>query len=108
MKIEGNFDNQLNKVGDKIKQTVEGSVQFTDLFTESFMRKNTKFSSIEEFFEQSSFEVKTAEDFSGIDSSELDSFVGQNTEFDSWESFSTVASKEYAIQKLKESGFKFS
>lgn len=102
------FDDQFKKVGDKIKKTVEGSVQLSDLFTESFMQENTKFSSIEEFFEKSPFEVESAEDFASIDSSELNGYVSQNTKFDSWGDFSNTAGKEYAIGRLKESGFKFS
>lgn len=73
------------------------SVPFTELFDNSFMRKNTKFSSIEKFVEKSGFDFS---DIESVDEHELDIFVKKNTKFNSWESMLGEAGKLWTTKQL--------
>ncbi|KKB34139.1 hypothetical protein [Bacillus thermotolerans] len=92
---------ELNKLAENAKKLEEGqSVTFTELFTERFMSKYTRFTSIEEFFEKSPFEVQTNEDFDKINKAELDKYVSENTQFSSWENMLGEAGKEHIARQL--------
>ena len=75
-------------------------IPLNELFTSSFMRKHTKFSSIDAFFKASGFKADTQEDFEAIPDSELDKFVAKNTKFRTWEDMLGEAGSEYALKKL--------
>lgn len=98
------FD-QIRKQIAAVEEEVNGNQDITDIFTPDFMSRNSRFSSIEEFFEESSFDVNTQEDFEAVPETEIDRFTKDNTDFDSWESFKTEAGKQFALEKFKDAGF---
>lgn len=78
------------------------NIPLGDLMNEKFMSKNTKFATIDDFFENSPFTVETDEDFDSIDKDELDEYVQENTKFSSWEDMLEYATEFYSESKLLE------
>jgi transcriptional regulator of nitric oxide reductase len=104
MKIRGfdQFGKELKKLQKKAQELEKGqSISFVDLFHDGFMRKFTKFDSIDDFFKNSPFEFETNEDFEKIDETELDKYVAENTRFSSWQDMLGTAGKEHIARQLK-------
>src|SRR5690554_304174 len=104
MNIDGFFDN-LEKLLDELQSQVDEIasnkfVEFSDLFTDEFMRHNTKFLSIQEFFDKSPFEIKDQEDFDNIDQEKLDDFTKENSSFDSYHEMLKQAGINYIKNEL--------
>ncbi|WP_456273622.1 hypothetical protein [Bacillus sp. AK031] len=101
MKIDGlkEFQKQLKDM-EKAAKELEGQqdVPFTELFTDSFLRKYTDFSSFEEFENQEIFNKYPT--FEDIPDDEMDDFVSSNTQFPNWEDMLGTAGTEYAARKL--------
>ena len=64
-------------------------------FTDDFMKTNTKFQSIDEFFKAGNFVVETQQDFKDIDVKDLDKFTVNATQFKNWSHMLTVAMLSY-------------
>lgn len=75
-------------------------VPLTELFTPSFMRKHTPYSSFDELLDDGGFVVNSSEDFEAIPDEALDKHISNNTNFDSWKGMSEKAASEYALKKL--------
>ena len=88
---------------DKIEE-LEGvnQIPINDLFNEIFMEKYTRFSSIDEFFETTEWEVEDKEDLEEIPEQELDTFVRDKTKFSSWEHMLNQAGKEWFKRQLED------
>lgn len=101
MKIDGlkEFQKQLKDM-EKAAKELEGEqeVPFSELFTDSFLRKYTDFSSFEEFESQEIFDKYPS--FEEIPDKEMDEFVSSNTKFSDWEDMLGTAGTEYAARKL--------
>ena len=104
MKING-----FNELQDRLKQMQKGAeelsatkeVTLTELFTDEFLRKHTDFQSFKDFDSQKIFETyKTIEE---IPDDEMDTFIVDNSKFESWQVMIDTAASEYTIKKL---GFK--
>lgn len=76
------LDNLAN-LGDRIS--------FPDMFPPQFMVQHSNFGTIEELFEKSGFKVESAEDFEAIPDNEWETFITQNTNFNSWEDMQKTA-----------------
>jgi hypothetical protein len=101
MKITGlnELQKQLKQM-EKAAKELDGTheVPFSELFTDSFLRKHTKFSSYEEFENQEIFtKYQTIEE---IPDDEMDQFVAANTNFSNWDDMLGEAGTEYAARKL--------
>lgn len=98
----------LDKLEKQLKQMQKGvkelektkSVSFGELFTSSFMRKNTQFSSIDELLQSGGFHVESQEDFEAIPDAELDKYIATVTKFKNWEDMLGEATSQYALRKL--------
>ena len=82
----------------------EHSVKITDLLTSGFMKRNTKFSNLDEMMISGGFmgkgEVLTQEKFEAIPDSKLDEHVSKETKFSDWESMLNAAVEEYAGKRV--------
>lgn len=78
----------------------EHEVRFDELFSGEFMRKKTKFDSINDFFDATGFKIDTQQDFDDLPEDELDIKVRELTSFQSWKDFSSEAAAHYASKKL--------
>ena len=91
----------LDKLTKNLKN-LEGkkAVPFKDLFTPQFLKKHTKFSSLEDMFAKSRFTVNSQEDFKSIPDAEWDKFITDNSNFASWQEMLKVATGEWAGRRL--------
>ncbi|MDF2504756.1 MULTISPECIES: hypothetical protein [Clostridium] len=76
------------------------SVSYNNLFTTSFMKKHTKFSSFNEFLKSGNFIVNSINDFKAIPDREMDSYVRRISNFSSWQNMLDSAVKDYTAKKL--------
>jgi hypothetical protein len=89
-----NLQNNANKISGNNK------VPFNELFPESFMKMHTLFSSIQEMFDNSPFEINSSDDFLEIEKEELDKFVDSKTNLSSWDEMMETAVTEWTFKKL--------
>lgn len=92
------LEKQLKKMEKELSQTK--SVSFEDLFTASFMKKYTSFSSMDELLDAGGFKIESQEDFEAIPEAEFDKHISANTKFDSWEEMLSEATSQYLVKKL--------
>lgn len=98
----------LDKLEKQLKQMQKGAkelsrtknVSFGELFTPSFMRKYTSFSSMDELLNAGGFKVESQEDFENIPDNEFDKHIAANTKFKNWEDMLSEATSQYAARKL--------
>lgn len=95
MKFDNSGFKKLQKNLDKVSGNNE--VSFNDLFTDSFMEKNTEYRTIDEFVNNSKFDFT---DIESIDERELDKFVNQKTDFSTWKQMLTSASEIWTAKQL--------
>lgn len=63
----------------------EPAVSPGEFFDPEFMARYSRFSSFEEFSEESPWTITEWQDIDSIDMEELDGFIDRTTEFDSWD-----------------------
>lgn len=74
------------------------SVPFDQVLTTGFLRKNTKFSSVDEIMDLVG--VKAQEDFEKLEESKLDVVVRDHSSFKSWQDMLDKAVQEWGHRKL--------
>lgn len=103
MRFDGldKLSRDLKKMEQNAKR-LEGrhEVSFSELFTASFMRRHTRFSSIDELLEAGGFQGRTQEEFDAIPTSELDAHIAKVTKFRSWDELLSEAVGDYAMKQL--------
>ena len=105
MKFETNGFDELSKHLKKMQQRAEElqkteSLSIYELFSDSFMKKNTRFDNIDDFFKASDFDVSSNEAFEKIEQKELDKYVAENSKFKDWKDMNLSALGEYTAKKL--------
>lgn len=60
-------------------------VHVDDLFSQSFMRRNTEFGSIDEFFARSPWNPTSEREVAAIPDEKLDAYVARHTSFENWQ-----------------------
>lgn len=103
IKIKG-----LDKLEKQLKQMQKGArelertkqVSFSELFTASFMRKYTSFSTMDELLKAGGFNVESQEDFEAIPDAEFDKHIAATTKFKCWKDMLSEATTQYAAKKL--------
>lgn len=103
VQIEGfeELADELDRLGDRV-QSVDGgnTVPIQELFPVDFMTTYTEFGSIEQFFEESPWDVETDEDFERIPEGKFDAYVDDHTGFSSWEAMLSAAAREWVSRRL--------
>lgn len=91
----------LNKMA-KAAQELDGDneIPFSELFTPSFISKNTSSRNLEEFFKKSGFDTSSEESFTAIPEEDMDRYVSENSKFDTWSDMIETATQEYIAKKL--------
>ncbi len=77
------------------------SIGLYELMSENFVSKHSKYKSFDELLSSSSFTVETAEDFKAIPDDEWDSYINQNTDYDSWKEMQVKAFEYYAKEQIE-------
>jgi hypothetical protein len=102
IKFDG-FDEVTKKLEDlqESAESIQGTqVPLSELLTQGFLAKHTRFLSEDEMFEASGFKVETAEDFEKIPDEDWAHFIEQNTPFATWSDMLSAAGAEWAQKKL--------
>lgn len=94
-KLKGN----LEKLSSNAKK-LGGTHKFSDILTDQFIRKNTRFFSLEDMFTQSGFKADSKEDLEAIPDTEWEQFIANNTKFTKWKDMLKSAVGEFATKKL--------
>ncbi|BDH61491.1 hypothetical protein MTP04_16210 [Lysinibacillus sp. PLM2] len=91
--------NKLKKLQNGAKELSETkSIPITELLTDTFLIKNTDFNGFVEFENSEIFsKYKNIED---IPDDEMDEFIRNKSNFDSWEDLLSNATEEYVVKKL--------
>lgn len=89
---------QMERGAKELEGTKE--VPFSDLFTKSFMRKYTPFSTFDELLEAGGFHADTTEEFEAIPDAPFDAHIAATTRFKSWEEMIRAAQEQYITRKL--------
>lgn len=101
--IEGFDDLQkrLQELKDKV-QEAEGthSVSISELLNAEFLASCSAFSSMDELFEASGFNIKSQEDFEAIPDTDWEWFIQQNTSYTSWAEMKQAAATIWMEKKL--------
>lgn len=95
------MSNALEKMK-KAAQELEGThtVNFSEIFTSSFMSQHTNFSTFDEFLNAGKFIVDSSEDFEAIPDEDMDAHVIKSSKFSSWEEMLETATNKYIAKKL--------
>ena len=95
------FDRKLKKMQQKASELEKGQeLQLNELFTDSYMKKNTKCSSLDEMLDKSPFTIETQQDFESIPDDLWDDFVRENSKFFNWEEMQQEAANIYVAKQL--------
>ncbi len=78
----------------------EHSIQLSDLFPESFMKKHTDFNSIEVMLISSGFGIASQQDYEKIPPEKWDKLVKEHTKFASWKEMQAIAYQEWLDRSL--------
>lgn len=73
---------------------------FNELFSKSFMRKYTSFSSIDEFFNAGGFHIESLEDLDAVPDDELDKHIVATTKFRNWKDMRDNAIVQFMAESL--------
>lgn len=91
--------NKLQKNLDKLSK--RDSVKFSELFSPSFMRRYTSYSSIDELFKDGGFDVNSMDDFLAISERELDNHIREKTSFSSWSKLKKKAGQLWMKKQIE-------
>ncbi|MBQ8824168.1 MAG: hypothetical protein IJZ64_02945 [Ruminococcus sp.] len=90
--------NNLQRNAERLSK--KKSLSFNELFTSKFMRRNTKFSSIDALLNDCGYGQLSQEEFKSIPQKELDVKISERTKFNSWQEMLNAAGAEYVSSQL--------
>ena len=92
------FKKEIKKLERKVK-SIEGKrqVKLTELLTDSFIRNNSNYNSLQNMFDSFPGEIDSEKD---LESKEWDEFVRTKSKFNSWEEMLQAAYGEWVKKKL--------
>lgn len=73
------------KIKERLKSILPGIVRCENIFSESFMRRNTRYTTLTGFLKAGHFRFNTPEDCAYISLVQLNRYVKQATHFRSWQ-----------------------
>jgi hypothetical protein len=71
-----------------------------ELLNNDFIAKYSLFASFDELIASSTFKVETKDDFEAIPDAEWDTYIANNTSFESWEKMQRQAAAEYLVKQI--------
>lgn len=96
----------FDELGKKLDEMLEGAeslskrktVKLSEMMNDAFVRKNTNFNNLDEFFESAG--IHNQSDFDAYPDEKLDTFVAANTRFSSWSNMQEEASSAWISGQL--------
>ncbi len=70
-------------------------IPFNELLNANFMKNFTRYTSIDEFFEDTGYKIETLDDINSIPDDVLDLHVASTTKFRSWHDMKKAARNEF-------------
>lgn len=99
-RLEGIAD-QLTDTLEQIAELQTGTdVSANEFFAPSFMQEYTQFNSFAQFCEHAPQNPETGEELAAISDKELNHFIQETTEFESWQSMQNRAAEKEIISQL--------
>lgn len=89
---------KLAKNADKLSK--KKSVSFEELFTDAFIKRRTKCSSLSDFISESGFDWSSQKAFEAIPDDQLDDFVRSVSKFKSFQEMMDEAGEEYVKKQM--------
>lgn len=94
---------KLQKRIEELKKSIKGiegvkNVSLIELIPDNFIKRNSKFDSLQKMVDSSAIEINSNKDF---ESEKWNNFVKENTKFSSWEEMISTAHGEWVKRKLK-------
>jgi len=78
----------------------EQHISIPDLLNEDFVSEHTKFRDAQQLFDESGFEINSAEDFKAIPDADWDKYIAQISDFESWNEMLKAAMAMYVKRKM--------
>ena len=78
----------------------EEELDLNDIFTDGFISEYTDFSSFAEFLAEAPIKIDNQEDFDQMDMGEMDAYVAEVSQFETWEDMQGEAVSLYTINQL--------
>jgi len=75
-------------------------VQSATLFSQPFMRDHTEFESFDSFCAHSPWSIDTVCGVQNVSRTQLDDYVAETTDFETWEAMKTRAAAEEIVDQL--------
>ena len=103
IKIDGldDLQRELNRMQKNARElNGKHEIPFNQLFDRAFMRRYTRFASLDELLEAGGFHARTNDEFEAIPEKELDAYISKCTNFKSWEAMLQEATDQYVLSKL--------
>lgn len=100
------FQKQLDNIQKQAQEAVNGKVSIGDLFSDEFMRENSEKENFQKFFDESPASGEELEELEQLNTPEMDDYVRNNTQYESWKDFAQAAANAYGANMLKKAGFK--
>lgn len=95
------LEKQLKRMAEGAEELGNASfIPLDELFTPTFMKNCSSFSSFDEFLSAGNFNADTQEEFDAIPDDELDKHVSSVTSFSTWEDMLDEATNQYISRKL--------
>ena len=91
---------KLESIHRKIDELSSKEIQFSELFSCSFMTMHSNFSSFNEFLKAGGFIVNSKEDFAAISGEKFDNHISKTTDFDNWDVMRVRAVEQYVKQNI--------
>jgi hypothetical protein len=76
------------------------TMPLSELLNNDFIAKHSLFASFDELIASSPFKVETKDDFEAIPDAEWDTYIANNTSFESWEKMQRQAAAEYLVKQI--------
>lgn len=89
---------QMSNGIERLKGTNE--VSFGELFPSGFMRRHTRYASIQEMFDASGFKLETKADLAAIPDADWDRHIRSCTNFPNWEVMQKAAHAELIKRRV--------
>lgn len=77
-------------------------VNFNEVFTDSFMRKFSRFKSFEKFLTGGPFTINNQQDFEALPENLMDLHVKKTTRFENWQEMLDFATDKYILRSQQQ------
>jgi hypothetical protein len=97
----GDFRKKLDDLARRTRELHgQHEVPLSELMSTEFISGCSSYSSLQELFRASQFEIKSTDDFKAIPDAEWDAFINANTSYATWEEMQKAAVREWTRRKL--------